>query len=233
MAYTALKLITRAYYLSQIVARELQTVSGVQIADGLELLNELLAIKSSDLRLIPYFKRDSFPTINGVEEYFRPNLLAIDAITFNIGDVRYPMQDMTRKQYFGQGRIDNITNLPFSYRAERELGGMRLYLYFLPGGVYNVKLSGKFALDQVDLNTDLSLTYDLFYIEYLRHALGEYICSDFGANFPEQAAKKYAEIRKKLMDISPADLSLNKVSYFTDAASINYGLINISQGWVP
>lgn len=234
MAYTALQLITKSYYLSQIVSRGLQTVSGEQITDGLDLLNSLLAFKGSDVRLIPYFRRDSFPTIAGTEEYFRPNLLAIDAITFNLGDVRFPMQEMTRKDYFNSPRVDNISSLPFSYRAERELGGMRLYLYFQPGAVYTVKLSGKFGFDEVTLTTDLSLTYDTFYIEYLRYALAEYICSDWGATFPDQSMQKFKEIQDKIMDVSPPDLSIQKSSYFGDRrGGLDWQYINLGVGYVP
>lgn len=233
MAYTALKLITKAYYLSQIVSRELQSVSGDQIADGLDLLNALLEIKGSDLRLIPYYRRYTFPTVNGQEEYFIADLLSIDAITFNIGSVRYPMQDMTRFEYFGTARVDGITNLPFSYRAERELGGMRIYMYFLPGGVYDVKLSGKFALSEVTLEQDLSLTYDLYYIEYLRYALAEYICCEYGNTFPDECKAKYMEIRKKLMDTSPPDLSIQKMSYFQNQFVIDWQTVNLSVGYLP
>src|SRR5579859_1953944 len=119
MAYTALTLINRAYYLSQVVSRQLQTVSGEQQQDGLFLLNALLDIKGSDLHLIPYFQQFQFTIIDSQEEYFIPNLLYVDTMTFNIGDVRYPMIEMTRKQYFGTGRVDDITTLPFSYRVER------------------------------------------------------------------------------------------------------------------
>ena len=233
MAYTALQLITKAYYLSQIVSRELQTVSGVQIADGLELLNALLDFKGTDLRLIPYFRRDTFPTINGVEEYYRPGLLQVDAITFNIGVVRYPMRELSRRDYFATGRVDNITNLPWSYRQERELGGTRLYLYFLPGAVYDVKLSGKFALSQVTLMQDLSLTLDTYYIEYLRYELASYICSDYGATFPEHSQKKLDEIRKKLLDVSPRDLRVRGISYFNARPGIDWQFINLSNGYLP
>lgn len=233
MAYTALTLITKAYYLSQVVSRELQTVSGSQIADGLELLNALLDVKGSDLRLIPYFKRDAFVTIANVEEYYRPNLLQIDAMTFNIGTVRYPMRELTRREYFASGRVDDIANLPWSFRQERELGGTRIYLYFLPGGEYTVKLSGKFGLTNVSLTEDLSLTYDLYYLEYLRYALAEYICSDYGCTFPDQSAQKFSEIRKKLMDINPADLKLNKRSYFTTNRGIDWQFVNCGVGYLP
>jgi len=233
MAYSALKLITNAYYLSQVVSRELQTLSGTQASDGLELLNALLDFKSTDLRLIPYFKRDSFPTINGVEEYYRPGLLQVDSMTFNIGTVRYPMREMARRDYFATGRVDNITNLPWSYRQERELGGTRLYMYFLPGDVYTVKISGKFALENVTLMQDMSLTYDAYYIEYLRFALANYICGEYGATFPDQSAMKLQELQKKLMDVNPPDLRVRGKSYFNSSPSLDWQQVNLGLGWTP
>lgn len=232
MAYTALQLITKSYYLSQVVARNLETVTGEQIADGLDLLNALLDVKGSDLRLIPYFQRYSFPTVAGQEEYFIPNLLQIDAMTFNIGDVRYPMKEMSRRQYFDSGRVDDVQSLPFTFRQERELGGTRIYMYFLPAGVYVAKISGKFGLTDVMLTQDMSLTYDLYYMEYLRFALAEYICSEYGATFPDQSAAKLAQITKKLMDINPVDLMVRKSSYFNSNNAIDWQLISIP-GWIP
>lgn len=232
MAYTALQLITRAYYLSQVVSRDLQVPSASQITDGLYLLNALLDFKGTDLRLIPYFQRYEFDTVVGQEEYFIPNLLYVDALTFNIGVVRYSMSDMTRKDYFATARVDNIQSLPFSYRPERELGGLRLFMYFVPGGVYQMKLSGKFGLTDVTLPTDMSLTYDTYYLEYLRYALAEYICAEFGATFPDQSMKKFQEIQKKLMDVSPADLSIQKKSLFNSRPGLDWQMINIP-GWVP
>jgi hypothetical protein len=233
MAYSALKLITNSYYLSQVVARELEIVIGQQTADGLDLLNALLNFKSTDLRLIPYFKRDSFPTINGVEEYYRPGLLQVDSMTFNIGTVRYPMREMARRDYFAGGRVDNITNLPWSYRQERELGGTRLYLYFLPGGEYTVKLSGKFSLQNVELMDDLSEFYDSYYIEYLRYELANYICAEYGATFPDQSAMKLQEMRKKLMDVNPPDLRVRGRSYFNSSPAIDWQFINLGVGYLP
>ena len=233
MSYTALQLITKSYYLSQIVSRGLQTVSGEQITDGLSLLNALLDVKGSDIRLIPYFQRYSFAMVNGQEEYYIPNLLSVEAITFNIGDVRFPLQKSSRRQYFGNARVDNITNLPCTWHLERELGGSRLYFYFLPGGTYTCKLSGKFGLTDVTLTTDLSTVYDLYYIEYLRFALAEYICADWGATFPDQAAMKYKEIRKKLMDITPFDLTIQKMSYFNDRPSLDWQQVNLGAGYYP
>lgn len=232
MTYTALELINRAYYLSQVVSRQLQTVSGEQITDGLYLLNALLDYKRTDLRLIPYFKRYEFNTVAGQESYFIDNLLYVDSLTFNIGTVRYSMYEMTRKEYFSTPRVDNVLSLPFSYRVERELDGARLFMYFVPAAVYQMKLSGKFALPQVTLQTDLLEEFDTFYIEYLRYSLSKMICEEWGATFPDESKKKLESMEKKLMEVSPPDLSIQKRTFFNKGPFIDWQYINIP-GWWP
>jgi len=233
MAYTARMLITRAYYLSQVVSRQLQTVSGEQTDDGLFLLNALLQFKSTDLREIPYFKRDQLTLQPGVGEYYIANLLYVDAMTYNIGSVRYPMAELTRKQFFDTARVDNIQSLPFSYRVERELGGSRIFLYFLPEGNYILKLSGKFGFTNVTLDTDLTLYYDPYYIEFLRYQLAEYICSDYGATFPDESKAKLREMEEKILDVSPADLSMQKTTFFSGQSPFDWQAINLSKGYFP
>jgi hypothetical protein len=233
MTMTALELITRSYYVSQIVSPELQTVSGAQINTGLYLLNALLDVKGSDIRLIPYFNQTVFNTVQAQEMYFIPNQLSVESLTFNIGTVRYKMEPQTRDNYFGSGRVDDIQSLPFTYRIERCLGGLNVYLYYVPQAIYVMKAWGKVALTDVNLNTDLSAVYDKYYIEYLRFALGEYLCIEFSENFPELAMKKYNEIRKKLMDISPPDLSTRSVSVLSTRGAFNWAKINISPAWSP
>lgn len=233
MAYSALQLITRAYYLSGIVARDLQTVTGPQISDGLLLLNSILDFKSSDLRLIPYFTEYFFTAVQGQEMYFIPNLNYIDTFTFNIGVVRYSMNDMSRKDYFSTPRVDNIQSLPFSYRPERVLNGMNVYVYFTPEAAYDFRIWGKFDLTDVTLDQDMSLTYDLFYLEYLRHALANYICNDYGVTLPDAVMRQYKEIEKKLMDVSPADLKIQKATYFSARPGMDWQSVNLYKGWWP
>ncbi len=233
MAYTALQLITRAFYLSQIVSRQLQTPDGEQIADGLYLLNSLLDFKGTDLRLIPYFTKTSLTLTANTEKFFVPNLYFIDSMTFNIGVVRYPMQDVSRKEFFATARVDDIANLPWSYRAERVLGGMDIYIYFLAGQDYPATIMGKYALTDVTLTTDLTTLYDTYYIEYLRYGLASYICSEWGTTFPDESKAMLAKMEKKLLDVSPADLTIMKVSYFNRGPTVDWQTVNIGKGWFP
>ena len=232
MIVTAQELIVKAFYLSQIESRELQTVQGYQIQEGLYLLNSLLDIKGSDLRLIPYFTETFWSSIAGQEVYFIPNILSVEELTFNIGVVRYPMSPYSRERYFAPGRIDNVPSLPFSYHAERQFGGMNIYLYYIPQDVYQMRMWGKVGLTEVNLNTNLSGVYDQYYIEYLRFALAEYICIDYAENMPELAAAKFKEIRKKLTDTSPPDLTMRKINTLGKKEVFNWAYANIP-GWSP
>jgi len=231
MVYTAQQLITRSLYLSQIVARELEIPTAAQMSDGLYLLNALLDIKGSDLRLIPYYQYYTFNTVIGQEAYFVPNLLSVDTMTFNLGSVRYSIRECTRGEYFATARVDNINSLPFQYRIERKLDGADVFLYFWPSQVFVMNLWAKFGLTDVTLQTDLSTMYDSYYIEYLRYALADYLCAEWGATLPDQSKMKYMEIRKKLLDISPADLSIGKRSYFNHGTGYDWQTVNLTEGY--
>jgi hypothetical protein len=239
MPYSVTQLVNHSYYLSQVVSRQIQTVSGEQFTDGLYLLNALLDVKGSDVRLIPYFTLGEFLTFINTEgewewKYFIPNMVSLETLTFNLGNVIFPMQRISRMDFFGSGRIEHVNSLPFSYHTERVLDGMEIYLYFSPGQVLPMKYTGKFMLKDVNATTDLTQFYDLFYIEYLRYALAEYICSEWGVNMPEQAMMKYKEIRKKLMDVSPPDLKMNKAStLICGQQGITWAQVGLSPAWLP
>lgn len=234
MAYTARTLTTRSWYLSGIVGRRAQTVDGDQIKDGLMLLNDLLAWKSIDIALIPYWKYDtSITTVPGQESYFIPNCLAIESITFNLDSVRYSMNFATRRAYFGSSRADNITSLPFNWNFNRELGGGRLYLYFIPDSNFPLKFMGKFGFTSVDEDTDLTLVYDLSYIAYLRYVLAQYMCSEYGILFNPESEKILNKMTRQLLYVSPPDLSVNKASILNKGADINWGDVNIGMGFRP
>lgn len=233
MAYLVSTLITRSYYLSQILARDLQTLTGSMEEDGLFLLNEALEEKGSDLSLIPYYNFYTFNTVQGQEMYFVPNLSEVDSITFNIGTVRFSMSDLSRKEYFATPRVDELQALPFSYRVERCLGGANVFIYFVPNQAYVMKIWGKFTLNDVTLDQDLSLTYDGFYLSYLRHYLGSKLCSEFGQTFPDGAQKEFMRIEKKLKSTSPADLTISKKSFFNSGSTMDWQWANLSTGWFP
>jgi hypothetical protein len=233
MAYSALQLITNAYYLSGIVARQLQTVSGQQITDGLYLFNALLAVKTADKRLIPYYTPYTQNLIIGQEEYYIENLLEIESISFNLNNVRYAMNYIPRRKYFGQPRVNNIETLPFSWHMERTLGGANLYVYFLPDNTYQINIIGKFSIPEVTLDFDLTTVFDLFYIEYFRYALAAYICSEYTVSFNPQSQQQLNEYELLIMDTSPIDLTTDVLTTLSKSGGYNFGDVNLGKGWRP
>lgn len=233
MPYTTTELITRSYNLSSVVSRDLETVTGDQLNEGLDLLNELLSIKSANQRLIPYFGTYEFTAVIGHEEYFIPNLILAESLTFSLDNVRYSMLIKSRREYFSTPRANNTQSLPYQWHYEREFGGAKLWMYFLPDREYPFELWGKFSLQDVSLNQDLSLTISKFYLAYLRYALAEYICQEYNINFPEDNQRELDSIEQKLIDISPIDLTTFKMSSLQKTGSLNYGDINISKGYRP
>jgi len=248
MAYTAQQLITRSWYLSGIVARNLQVPTGDQITDGLAMLNSLLDFKQIDTALIPYWQYIELNAVPGQEFYFLPFVAAVESMTFNIGPVRYPMDNTMRRRYYASSRVDNISTLPFNYNYNRALGGGNLALYFLPQQNYPLKLMVKIFLTDVQLNTDLtniseSVPYtfinssnqgfDTGYIEYLRYSLSRYFCSEYGVIFNPESEKILRSMERMLMFESPPDLSMIKTSILCDGSGLNYGDINIGRGYRP
>jgi len=234
MAYTVQKLITNAYYLSGVVARELQTVSGGQAADGLDLLNDILALKTANTRLIPYYSFETIDLVIGQQDYFVPRLLQVSSLTFNIEDVRFAMSAVGRRDYFGNSRANNINALPLTYHVEREKGGSRIYVYFSPDSNYPLHIVGRYGLDEVDsLAEDLSTTYDRIYIAYLKYALAQYICEEYNLPFTPQADQKLREYEQILLDVSALDFKMQKSSTFSKQPGLSWWDVNIGKGYRP
>jgi len=233
MAYTVNQLISGAYYASGVVSREFETVSGSQVADGLGFLNDILGEKVVDEGMVPYESTFSITGVIGQEEYVVPDLIKIDTITFIKDNVRYAMQEQKRNQYLGSSRVESITSLPNTYFWEKELGGVRLYVYFQPDEAYPFTVHGISRLSSVSLGQDLELTLDRFYITYLRYALADRICAEFEydtpANVKRQLSKYEAWINKKSRVL---DLRMTKQSTLKRSRQgINYGDVNLGRGW--
>ncbi len=233
MATTVQSLITGSYYKAQVVAREMGTVSGSQISEGFQWLNDVISDTDVNFSMVPYETTFAFPAVIGQERYFIPGLIQIDTLTFTLNNVRYSMQYQDRNQYFGAARTNNILTLPYSWYVERELGGASLYIYFLPDQEYDMEVHGIFRLPQVtSLTQDMDLTYDRFFKSYLSYALPDRICSEYSIATPVNVTKTLnqyiAYINQKSRNL---DLSMQKQSTLAKSSYINYGQVNLGKGF--
>jgi hypothetical protein len=233
MAYTVTQLITDAYYLSGLVSRRFQTVSGFQLNEGLNSLNAIISFKTAQQRLIPYFQEYDFNLVVGEQNYFIDNLIKPETFVFYIGDIRYPTVQVGRNDFFATARVENIDSLPFQWHFERTLNGGTIYLYFKPQDTYAATLWGKFSLDTVTLNQDLSLTLDQFYIEYLRYATAQRLCQENNISFPPDSKQTLDEYEELIKNISPVDFYSKKFSFFAGSGGLTWADVNIGRGWRP
>jgi len=240
MAYTSGELVTRAWFLTGIVSRDLQEVSGSQFEDGMFCLNALLAMNTANMGLIPYFTKDTFDGIIANEAYFIPDLIQLETLTFVIPNdetpnntVRFPMSRKTREDYWATPRANGITSLPYIYETERALGGMNLYIYFTPDRPYIFEYWGKFSLSSTVANQDLSLVYDRFYLEYLRYGVAAYLCEEYNVIPPPSVIAKFKQYEQLIRNTSPTDFTMKIQCPFNGNYAPNYAFANASAGYVP
>ncbi len=233
MAYTTLQLINNAYYESGIVSRGFETVSGQQATDGLQFLNDIIADKTVENGLIPYYQEYDFAAVPGQERYFIEDLIEIDTFVFYIDTVRYQTENRARREYFGTSRADNIQSLPGSWHMERCFQGANLYIYFKPNQAYPLTIWGQFRLQAVVINQDLSLTLDRFYINYLKFDLAVRLCAEYNYTVPPGVMTQFKKYEDNISKKSgPMDLRLIKLSSLQRRGGINYGTVNIGHGWI-
>ncbi|HEX4044221.1 MAG TPA: hypothetical protein VHZ76_00965 [Gammaproteobacteria bacterium] len=228
----AVELITRAFYLSGVVSRNLESLQADELYDGVNLLNDVLSEVNVTGRYVPYFSYIDINCVVGQEIYFIPNAVDIFTATFNIGPVRYEMYHDDLRHYFGAPRVDNINALPFNWFWERVNGGINVYVYFLPSSdSWILKFKCKIGLSNVVENTDLSLTYDDFYQLFLRYKLVDYICDWYGITMPPQVESKLKSFETIYANLNANDYSIKKVSTYSITDSLTYAQANLGKGW--
>lgn len=248
MPYTVTNLITDAYNTAGITGKEFDTVTGTELNDGLVFLNFLLAKKTLDKGGIPYFLEFNSTMVIGQEQYFVPNLISVETLTYFIADtqdntVRYACRPVDRRQYWATPRANNIESLPYTYFVQRAFntdlsigpisGGANIYFYFLPSQAFPYQIWGLFALNQVTLNQDLMLILDLFYIDFLKFELANRLCQEFNYTIPPgalSALKEYQLIldgKEQQLDLTQQQIS--PLSQITDG--VNYAWANLGTGW--
>lgn len=226
-------LITKAYYHSGIVPRQAAEPSDTQSKDGLDLLNELLASFAIDGKGLPYTTHAQITIQTGVESYFVPNLVEVQALTYLLQQVRFPLIRDSRTQYFGSCRVEDIESLPYHYFSERQNGGTQIWFYFLPNQPFVTNITGLYAFSPLTFGDKLELVFDDYYVNYLMYRLAEKICAFYQMDFPEGTARELSRIESRINAVDPADLALTTIKPFNSDKSINWGQVNLGRGWTP
>ena len=234
MSYPANLLITNAYFESGIVAKNYETPTGQQISDGLNYLNDVIGDMTMKNDLIPFITKYPFTATPGDPEYFIPNLVSIETFTFFINSIRYNTMNQDFKKFHGSFQATDVKSLPYKWNARKELGGMVLSLYFVPDTNYQLEIYGEFSLSEVTLFEDLSLTFERYYINYLKYYLASRLCSLYQVSEPVTVTSELSKYEKAIKEkVSAMDLTTQIISPFSGGSgSINYFAL-LGQGYAP
>lgn len=234
MPYTARKLITDAYYLTNIVSREFQIVSGEQIGVGASLLNDFLASTALANKRIPFFELYNLALSPGVEKYFVDNLAYIETMTFFDGSVRYPVKMEGMKAHFGTLRVETVQTFPLTAGIKRDKGGMEIYFYPIPDKIYTLQVLGQFILNILaNVDIDLEGYYDRSYLTYIKYNLAKLISDDAGTEIPAFIDLEIAKMDKQLEMMNLPDMRKKIRSGIGANLPASIFAISTCGGWGP
>jgi len=234
MPYLTSNLISDSYYLSGIISRDFETPTGAQMSDGLKLLNEVLADRTINEATIPYTDKYTLTATPGTSEYTIANLIDIDVFVFYIQGIRYQTRNQQRQDFFGSFRPVNIQSLPWNWHTERQFGGSKLFLYFVPDTNYPLEIWGSFRFSSVTMFQDLSTSLDQFYTNFLQFLLAERLCQRNSYRVPADVAAGLQRYFKWISNnTNIVDLRMQKLSSLSGGEAINYAIVNLSGGWLP
>lgn len=232
------ELIANAFNLSDLVARELETMTADQQELGLTILNDILSEKSATGEMLPYYQRTSVPGIVGQEQYFLQDMVDVSSVTVLYSDVRFQMRNKSRRAYFGSSRVENINSFPYEYYYERATQsgnfGIMLFCYFTPSTTeYSFEVNGKSSLGSVLATTDMSAMLEGYYLSYLTYSLAKRLCDYYNQPFADQKMAQLIKLERLATSSTSIDPSISKVNQFGGNNVINYGDVNIGRGWRP
>lgn len=216
MATTSLQVITDAYYLSNVVSQQFQTITAYQGKQGLRLLNQVLQDKTIQQGLVPFYEPYDFTLSTGVQSYFIPNLINGDTFTYFVDQNRFPAERIGRMDMFGSFLPYGANSLPTFWNFQPTLNGTTLTLMLPPDRDYPAQIYGKFMFQNVTYTQDLELGLPGYYIGFLTFDLARRLGM---ANSQPVSAEVETEWQRYVDHIesqtAPVDYTYQKKSQFS------------------
>lgn len=234
MATTSLQVITDAYYLSNVVSQQFQSVTGFQANQGLRLLNQVLADKTIQQGLVPFYQKYDFDLVTGQQDYLIPNLIDGQTFTYFVDENRFPAWEIGRKDMFGTFLPHGANTLPTFWHFEPRLGGSTLSLMLPPDRDYPAQIYGKFSFQNVTMTQNLELGFAPFYLGFLVFDLARRLGMSNSQPVPQEVEREWQRYIDHITEeTAPLDFSYQKKSQFSNSYFNNLALATpIFQGWI-
>lgn len=232
-----LEVINEAFFKAQIYGQDYENLGSSELKKGLTNLQYVISEKNADDSTNPYYRKINFTLNSNDKSIFIDNLIGVSTLTFLLNStLRYPVAMKERKAFDGCFRAENVKTIPYTGFMERGVGGGTIYVYPFPDQAYTFELWGKFGLDQVtDYYTDMLLTYDLFYIEYLVFLLAARLRTDYGYDpFPSITMEISKKEQIMANSIGPPDATCYVKSSVCKSGANPYVVANfLTSGFYP
>lgn len=193
-----------------------RNLSNHKIAEGLEVLNELLDSFFTQPDVLAYFSSVQFNLVTGQKSYEFSREVTADVNSNKIAQLKsvylvdtnvvYPM--WVQKDYIDWEvrRTTDRQTRPFQVYLQNDILKSFVIFDVLPDKNYECNLKAKFALSNVSLSTDLTVLPD-YYVNFLKYALGRELNTSYpGTVWNANLEARYKDAKKYIIGVSDDDL---------------------------
>lgn len=212
---TANEIIEEAFKIIGIFSEE-RNLSGKRLKEGLDLLNGLLSSYRASTQLIAYDSIITFNLVVGQRQYEISEEVSADVnsnplarlkfVTIENDNLQHPIGIVPDNYFYARGINLNLSRRPTQVFLQSE--NEKTFLNFLvkPDLTYLCTVKGKFVLDDLTLNTDIT-TIPRYYTLYLSSALARLLHPRYaGSKWDAVDETQYNELKEDVMSVADIDL---------------------------
>ncbi len=214
-ARTANEIIEGAFKIIGIFSEE-RNLSGKRLKEGLDVLNELLSTYRASAQLIAYDSTITFNLVVGQRQYEISEEISADVnsnplvrlkfVTIENDNLQYPIQIAPDNLFYTNGINLNRSRRPTQVFLQQDNNASFLNFFVKPELAYLCTVKGKFVLDDLTLNTDIT-TIPRYYTLYLKSALGRLLHPNYdGSKWDAVDETQYTELKEDVMSVADIDL---------------------------
>ncbi len=214
---------------------------GNDLSKGIALLNRLLGQYSATGLMITVSKRVDFAITAGQGEvtFGSPDYVPTPDITtegrlanlenawVTLQHVTYPLIVESRHDFFSSYKFDTLLGLPRFVIVKPETNLTRLQVFPGPSQAYDLSVYGKFQLQNVTANDDMS-SLPTYYFLYLQYALGKLLAAFKGrmSAWTPDLERDYLVLKSDMEAASSQNLEIltNNESWLNGAYRVRAGI---------
>ena len=217
MAQTAQELITRAFFLLGEFSPD-HTISGPEIAEALQYLNEIIDSFGGSGVMLPYNKLIKFNMIVGKNVYIlKPS--GGDVVSNKIGelvyaeierdDIVYPLKIIPKARFYRAYRFEKFQSLPRFIFYQNTVDSSEVTFWGPPSLIYEARIQIKEKLPNLQLTDSIDFLPP-FYFQFLRYALGRELSNVYESGaWTKQKERKYQSLKEQIAAQVDKDLTIS------------------------